>query len=99
MQVVSRILLSLKTSFLKSTSGLVLPSNLQHSLVQHLVASSLFQFLMTSSEFTEHFSGSDKINDPISDREDITVALKSVVGRLNCINVKCLPFTIYDVFL
>ena len=77
----------------------MLPSNLQHSLVQHLVASSLFQFLMTSSEFTEHFSGSDKINDPISDREDITVALKPVVGRLNCINVKCLPFTIHDVFL
>ena len=63
------------------------PSNLQYSLIEHFVVSSLFQFLMTSSEFTEHFPGLNKVHYPISDRKDLTLLLTSVVGRQNYINV------------
>ena len=89
-QVVFRILLSLKKPFLKNNSEWLLPSNLQHSLVEHLVASSLFQFLMISSEFTEHFPGSNEVHYPISDGKDFTLVLTSVVGRQNYINVWCI---------
>ena len=67
MLVVFRFLLSLKKAFLRNTSEWLLPSNLQHSLVEHFVVSSLFQFLMISLEFTDHFPGSNKVHYPISD--------------------------------
>ena len=62
-------------------------SNLQHSLVEYFVVSSLFQFLMTSFKFTDHFPGSNKVHYPISDKKDFTLVLTSVVGRQNYINV------------
>ena len=77
----------LKKTFLRNTSEWLLLSNLQHSRVQHFVASSLFQFLMTSSEFTEHFPGSNKVHYPISDRKDVTLVLTPVLGRQIHINV------------
>ena len=54
---------------------------------------------MTSSEFTEHFSVSNKVHYLISDKNNFTVVIKSVVGRENYIDVKFSHFTIYDVFL
>ena len=50
------------------------------SLVQYFV-------LMTSSKFTEHLPGSNKVHYPISDREDVTLVLTSVLGRQIHINV------------
>ena len=35
-------------------------------LVQHFITSSLFQFLMTPSTFTEHFPGLNKVHYPIT---------------------------------
>ena len=68
-----------KYIFLRKISEWLLPSNLQHSLVQHFV-------LMTSSEFTELLPGSNKVHYPISDRKDVTLVLASVLGRQNHIN-------------
>ena len=51
------------TSF-KEISEWLLPSNPQHSPVQDFVASSLFQFLMTSSKFSENFPGLIKVHYP-----------------------------------
>ena len=76
MQVVFRILLSLKKAFSTNTSEWLFPSNLQHLLVEHFVASSLFQFLITSFEF----NGSNKVHYPISDGKDFTLVFTSVVG-------------------
>ena len=87
MQVVFRILLSLKNTFLKNTSEWLLTSNLHCSLVEHFIVSSLFQFLMTSSKFTEHFPGSNKVHFPICDGKDFTLVLRSVVGQQNYINI------------
>ena len=52
---------------------------------------------MTSSEFTEHFSGSNKVHYPISNINGFTVVI-TPVDRLNYINVECPHFTMY-VFL
>ena len=98
MLVVFRFLLSLKKAFLRNTSEWLLLSNLQHSLVEHLVVSSLLQFLMTSLEFTDHFPGSNKVHYPISDGKDFTLVFTSVVGRQNYINIWCIIILIY-VFL
>ena len=87
MLVVFRFLLSLKKAFLRNTSEWLLPSNLQHSLIEHFVVSSLFQFLMISLEFTDHFPGSNKVHYPISDGKDFTLVFTSVVGRQNYINI------------
>ena len=43
---------------------------------------------MTSSEFTEHFSGSNKVHYPISNIIGFTVVI-TPVDRLNYINVEC----------
>ena len=59
----------------------LLPSNLQQWLTQHFVALSLFQFLMTSSEFTEHFSGLNKACYPVFDRKDF---IQYSLGGSNC---------------
>ena len=80
MQVVFRILLSLKKAFSRNTSEWLFPSNLQHLLVEHFVASSLFQCLITSFEFNDHFPGSNKVHYPISDGKDFTLVFTSVVG-------------------
>ena len=69
-----------KKAFLRNTSEWLLPSNFQHSLVEHFVASSLFQFLMTSFELTDHFPGSNKVYHPISDGKDLTLVFTYVVG-------------------
>ena len=52
------------------------------SLIEYFVASSLslFQFLMTSFEFTDYFPGSNKVHYPISDGKDFTLVFTSVVG-------------------
>ena len=64
------------------------------------VASSFFQYLMTSSEFTEHFPGLSKVPYyPISDRKDFNFVLTSVLGWQNYINVWCIIVWIYDVLL
>ena len=57
---------------------------------------SLFQFLVTSSEFTEHFPGLNKVHYHISGRNDFTVPLTSVVGRQNHSYEKYPDYTIYD---
>ena len=85
----------LKKTFLRNTSEWLLLSNLQHSRVQHFVASSLFQFLMTSSEYIEHFPGSNKVHYPVSNRKDFTLVLTSAVGRQNYINVWYMIVFIY----
>ena len=54
---------------------------------------------MTSSEFTEHLPGSNKVHYPISDRKDVTLVLTSVLGRQNHINVWCMIILIWGVFL
>ena len=48
--------------------------------LEHFVASSLFQFLITSFEFNDHFPGSNKVHYPISDGKDFTLVFTSVVG-------------------
>ena len=50
---------------------------------------SLFQLLMTSSEFTEHFLELNKVYYPISGRNNFTVLLASVVDWQDYINEKC----------
>ena len=50
---------------------------------------------MTSSEFTEDFSGLNKVHYPSSDRNDFTVVITSVMGQQNYINIKCPYFTMY----
>ena len=81
----------LKKYLLKEhTSEWLLTSNLHCSLVEHFIVSSLFQFLMTSSKFTEHFPGSNKVHFPICDRKDFTLVLRSVVGQQNYINIWCI---------
>ena len=87
MQGIFRILHSLKKAFLRNTSEWQLLSNLQLSLVEHFIVLSLFQFLMVSFEFTDHFSGSNKVHYPISDGKDFTLVLMPVVGQQNYINV------------
>ena len=67
-------------------------------LVQHFIALSLFQFLMTSSEFTEHFPWLNKVNYPISGRNYFTVLLLYVMGQQDYVNEKCPHFTVYGVF-
>ena len=68
------ILISLKRPNLRKTTEWLLPSNLQHSLVQHFVA--------WSSEFTEHFSGLNKVHYSIYAENDFTVVITSVVGGM-----------------
>ena len=65
------------------------------SLIEHFVALSLFQFLMTLSKFTEHFPGPNKVHYPISDGKDFTVVLTAVVDWQNYINVWCIIILIY----
>ena len=51
------------STFFKKISERLLMSSLHpvyFSTVQHFIALSLFQFLMTSSKFVEHFPGSNK---------------------------------------
>ena len=63
---------------LRNTSKWLLLSNLHlvyFMLIQHFIASSLFQLLMTSSKFTEDFPGSSKVYYPLSGRNDFTVLL------------------------
>ena len=45
---------------------------------------------MTSSEFTEHFPGLNKVHYPISDGKDFTSVLTTVVGWQNYINIWCI---------
>ena len=47
---------------------------------------------MTSSKFTEHFSGSNKVHYPISNRNNFTVKIMPVVGQQNYITVAMLFF-------
>ena len=87
MQGVFRILLSLKKAFLRNTSEWLLLSKFQHQhTFTHFIALTLFQFLMTSFKFTDHFPGSNKVHYPISDRKDFTLMSMSVVGGQNYIN-------------
>ena len=67
-----------KRPILRNPSEWLLPSNLLPVYlipVQYFIVPSLFQFLMTSSEFTEHFPGSNKSYYPISGRNDFTVPI------------------------
>ena len=50
--------------------------NTSEWLFRHFVALPSFQFLMTSSEITERFSGLNKV----PDKNDFTVVITSVVG-------------------
>ena len=100
-KLISRFYYLLKRLILRNSSEWLLPSNLHLvyiMLVQHFIVLSLFQFLMTSSEFTEHFPWLNKVNYPISGRNYFTVLLLYVMGQQDYVNEKCPHFTVYGVF-
>ena len=76
---------------LRNTSEWLLSPNLH---MVYLYACSTFHyviiisFLKTSSKFTEHFQGLNKVHYSVSGRKDFTALLTSVVGQQIFINIK-----------
>ena len=56
-EVVFKILLYLKITYFKENPWVAISVKSSPSLPVYFITSSLFQFLMTSSKFTEHFPG------------------------------------------